>query len=150
MSDVVEILVPANPAVIEVLVPASPVVVEVAAQAMPGPRGDDGWAAPIQKITATGPTLQINYALGKHCVITITGNVTSVSVVGWPAADLLARLTLELVNTGGFTFAPPPAKWTNGQVATNTPGAGKADTWIFTTVDGGATVKGHVVGSNYS
>lgn len=146
MSEVVEVLVPASPAVVEVVIAGAASLVEVAVPGIQGPTGPDGWSVPIQKVTAAGPTQTIDYALGKHCELTLTGNVT-LSFTGWPAADYLARLTVEVVNTGSFSITWPGAvKWSGGSVAANSVGAGKLDTFIFTTIDGGSVIKGHIAG----
>lgn len=136
--------------VVEILVPASPSVIDVGVPGIQGPAGPDGWSVAIQKVTAAGPTQAIDYALGKHCQLTLTGNVT-LSFTGWPADDYLARLTIEVVNTGSFSITWPAAvKWAGGSVGANTIGAGKLDTFIFTTIDAGTTIKGHVAGVDFT
>jgi hypothetical protein len=116
-----------------------------------GPRGPDGWAAPIQRLVADAADLTINYALGKHVVVSLEANVSSFSVVGWPAADRLARLTLEITNAGGFSIAWPAwIEWAYGVVPVVSPGAGAFDMIALTTVDGGPPVRGHVVGQRYA
>lgn len=147
MSEIAEVVVAASPAVVEVNAAVAPAVVEIDAPGPQGPRGDDGWAVPIQSISSGGPSLQIDYSAGKHAVLTLTGNITTLTFANWPVANRLARLTIEVVNTGSYAITwPASVKWSGGSAPSNSLGAGKLDTFILTTVDAGATIKGHIAG----
>lgn len=114
-----------------------------------GPAGPDGWAEPIQLITTSGPSLVIDYSLGKHVVLQLQHDV-ALTVIGWPSADRLARLTIEVMQAGDHTITFPSAwLWSAGAIPDITPGAGSSDVLLFTTVDAGATVRGHVIGQAY-
>lgn len=129
---------------------------EIALVASPGPRGAQGdqgpdpWLEPIQNITASG-ALIIDYSLGKHVRLTLAGDVTSFAVTGWPAANRIARLTLEVLNGGNFGILAWPTGiiWQSGSVPEITQGAGARDRIILSTTDTGATIYGDPVGFDY-
>jgi subtilisin family serine protease len=134
---------PSDPPLITVVSTATTVVDVVAT----GPQGPDPWDEPIQEISASG-ALVINYSLGKHVVLTLTGNVTSLTVSNWPASQRVARLTLEILNNGAFTIQSwPGVQWPDGVAPGQTP-SGK-DMIILTTVNAGARTFGHLIGLNY-
>ena len=113
-----------------------------------GPIGPDGWQIPIQRIVAPGPNLTIDYSEGKHVSLTLTGNVTNFNVIGWPDEDHLARLTIEINNTGDFDIVWPDwITWSYGDAFVLTKGAGTFDMIALTTVDGGPPVRGHIIGA---
>jgi hypothetical protein len=116
----------------------------------PGPSGPDPWLEPIQDIAASG-AVEINYALGKHVRLTLTGNVSSLAVTGWPVANRIARLTLEILNEGNFGILawPNGTIWQSGSVPEITQGAGARDRIILSTTDGGLTIYGDPVGFDY-
>lgn len=112
----------------------------------------DGSAITTQSLTGNG-ALVIDYTLGRHVLLTMTGNVTSINIINWPATTTFARLTCEIHNTGAFTLSGYPAGWkiSNGHtVPVLTPGAGAEDWIAFTTHTAGTTVSVHWVGQNYS
>ena len=113
-----------------------------------GPQGPDPWLEPIQHLTGNGP-LAIDYALGKHVVLTLEGN-TQITVTGWPQAGRIARLTIETLNNGAHQIDAWPAgtKWQNGSMPILT--ANGEDTVVLTTIDGGATSKGYIAGLNFT
>lgn len=112
-----------------------------------GPRGDDGWMVPVQVITPTGPSLVLDYELGKHIKILLNQHITSVVFEGWPPPGFLARMTIEIHNPDDFEIAwPADVKWSKdvaGAVTIN-------ESWrAFTTSTGGARINGHVLGNEY-
>lgn len=115
-----------------------------------GETGESGFAVPIQTVEASG-ALAIDYDLGKHCVVNVNGNITSFSVINWPATGNFARLTVEFHNTGAYGITFPAAyKWSGGGTDPQlTSGSGKEDWFAFTTSDAGTTTTGHFVGANY-
>lgn len=122
----------------------------------PGPRGAQGdpgpdpWLEPIQNISASG-ALVIDYSLGKHVRLSLAGDVTSFSIVGWPAANRIARLTLEVLNSGDFGILawPNGTIWQSGSLPEITRGAGARDRIILSTSDTGAVIYGDPVGFDY-
>jgi hypothetical protein len=125
----------------------------VALVSSPGPvgaPGPDPWLEPIQDISASGEVV-IDYALGKHVRLTIAGDVTSFTVTGWPAVNRIARLTLEILNSGDFGILawPNGAIWQSGSAPEITRGAGARDRIILSTSDAGATIYGDPVGFDY-
>ena len=129
---------------------------QIALLSSPGPRGAQGeqgpdpWLEPIQNIAASG-SLEINYSLGKHVHLTLTGDVTSFSVIGWPVANRIARLTLEILNSGDFGILAWPGQvlWQSGSTPEITRGAGARDRIILSTSDAGTTIYGDPVGFDY-
>lgn len=128
----------------------------VAVAAMPGPQGAQGpagpdpWLEPIQNIEAGG-ALVIDYSLGKHVRLTMTADITVFSVIGWPAPNRIARLTLEILNTGDFGILawPEGTLWQSGSGPDITRGAGARDRIILSTTDAGASIYGDPVGFDY-
>lgn len=112
-----------------------------------GLRGPDPWAEPIQNISASG-NVSIDYGLGKHVRLTLTGNAT-LAVVNWPPDKVLGRLSLRIINTGNFTLVwPAGVKWfAGGAEHFVTQGAGKCDWVILSTDDGGTNILGMVAGA---
>lgn len=119
-------------------------------QGAAGEAGPDPWLEPVQDIAASG-ALVIDYALGKHVRLALGGNVTSFAVNNWPARDRIARLTLEIVNGGGFGILawPDGTLWQSGSVPELTRGAGARDRIILSTTDGGTTIYGDPIGFDY-
>ena len=133
---------------------SEPVVAKLSAmpgpQGVQGPKGPDPWLEPIQDLTASGPLI-IDYALGKHVRLNLTGDVTSFSVIGWPVPGRIARLTLEIVNGGDFGILawPPGTLWQTGSVAQITRGLGARDRIILSTTDAGTTLYADPIGFDY-
>ena len=119
-------------------------------QGAPGPEGPDPWLDPIQDITASGAVV-IDYALGKHVRLNLSGDVTSFTVIGWPAPNRIARLTLEILNTGAFGILawPPGTLWQAGSVAQITRGLGARDRIILSTTDAGTNIYADPIGFDY-
>jgi len=106
---------------------------------------------PAGSLTSVSGSITIDRNNGEVQRLSITGNVTATSVTNWPAAGQLGKLTLEVQNTGAFTFAwPAGVKWSGGVAPTVTSGAGAKDIYVLMTFDGGTTIYGNVVGQAYS
>jgi hypothetical protein len=103
-----------------------------------------------QSVTATGATT-IAWTSGEAVKVSLTANAT-IAVSGWPASPNLAKLVLDISNTGAFNITgwPTGTKWAGGTIPTITSGAGKRDLFMLITDDGGTTILGSVVGQNYS
>lgn len=114
-----------------------------------GPQGESGFAIPVETVNASG-ALELDYSVSKHYHVNVLGNITSVSIIGWPASGNFARLTAEFHNTGNFNIVFPSAFYWSGPVPTLTGGAGTEDWFAFTTSTGGTRVTGHYVGANYT
>jgi hypothetical protein len=113
-----------------------------------GPPGPDPWMEPVQHIDAAGDT-QINYAAGKYVKLHVTADC-SLSVINWPVANRIARLTLEILNDGFSILAWPAGTiWQNGSLPTPTATPGARDRIILSTTDGGLTIYGDPIGYDY-
>jgi hypothetical protein len=74
---------------------------------------------------------------------------TTLSVVNPPASGVLAEFVLVAKNsTGSGLSFPSTFKWPQGVVPSACGVAGKQDTFVFYTQDGGASVEGFVAGQN--
>jgi len=115
-----------------------------------GPAGPDPWLAAVQDVSAQGGVTLV-YSAGKHVRLTLLGNITSLSVEGWPVANRLARLTLETINTGNFNVLSWPAGslWQGGIIMPLTQGAGAKDRFVLSTTDAGSTIFVDAVGFDY-
>lgn len=117
-----------------------------------GPQGNDGAAVPVQYVSGSG-SVTLDYSLGKHVVLTLTGNITALAFINWPLAGNLARLTVEVHNTGNYSISgyPSQTKWSLGHtVPVITLGNGAEDWLAFTTTTAGSSISGHYVGQNYT
>ena len=104
---------------------------------------------PIYNAGSVSGATALDFHNGDTQIISLIGN-TTLTVINWPAIGL-AKLTLIAQNTGAYTLAFPTAKWSGASGApTLTSGAGREDWFILVTIDGGATLRGNVVGQNYA
>jgi hypothetical protein len=124
-----------------------------------GPKSGGSWGSgtsllnlpPVIEITAASNIVNVAYGVARHVVITLQTSVDQLNITDWPASGSLARLTIEVRNTGNHTLAwPAGTRWSNGYIPTVTPGNGTEDLYAITTRDGGVSLRGHVVGQNYS
>jgi hypothetical protein len=104
----------------------------------------------VANVAASGATA-LNWTNGDIQKVTLNANST-IAVSGWPASGTLAKLTLDIQNTGAFNITgwPTGTKWAGGAAPTITSGAGKQDVIVLMSLDGGTTVLGSVAGQNYS
>lgn len=144
---VVEVVVEPTP-VIEVVV-SSVTAVEVAVPGQPGPRGlagPDPWDEMVQVIIVDGP-VAIDYGLGKHVRLTVMDD-TLITVFGWPPEDRVARLTLEIENTGAHLVQWPAAVlWDDGDAPVVPPSS--RGIYVLSSSTGGAVIFGNIIGRNY-
>ena len=61
-----------------------------------------------QAIVQAGAGLTIDCSLGRDVNLSLTANITSVSIINWPTTAGPARLRLVIQNTGSFTIAGWP------------------------------------------
>ena len=105
----------------------------------------------VQAVAQSGATLTINRSIAENCVVSLTANVSSIVVTGWPASGFTGKMRLIVGNTGAFTLAGWPAGtiWPGGTAPVITSGAGKKDIFLLMSDDNGATITGSVVGQDY-
>lgn len=142
----VQIKVPPTPAValkVERMGPRGPLGPQ-------GPEGPDPWLAAVQDVSGQG-TVGLIYTAGKHIRLTLLGDITQLNVTGWPIANRIARLTLEIINTGNFNILSWPAGslWQGGIIVPITQGAGAKDRFVLSTTDAGSTIFVDAVGFDY-
>lgn len=93
----------------------------------------------------------LDYTNGECQRLSVIGDVTSVVIDNFGTAGRMSKITLEVWNTGAFTFAFPAGTiWAGGTEPTLTSGADKKDIFVLFTMDGGTTIYGNVVGQNYA
>jgi hypothetical protein len=99
-------------------------------------------------ITATG-SVALNRNNGEVQRLSVTGNVTAMTVSNWAPSGTFGKLSLEVVNTGSFTVVwPTGTKWPGGSAPTVTPSG--RDIFVLMSFDGGTTIYGNVVGQAYA
>ena len=99
-------------------------------------------------ITATG-SVALDRANGEVQRLSVTGNVTAMTVANWAPSGTLGKLSLEVVNTGSFTVVwPTGTKWPGGSAPTVTHSG--RDIFVLMSFDGGTTIYGNVVGQAYA
>jgi len=106
---------------------------------------------PTNGVTGNGTTA-IDGLVASYYVVTMTGNVTTLSISNIPAAPLAFALTLEIVQagSGGYTIAwPGTVKWPGGVPPTLTTTVGKTDVITLVTRDGAASWLGYVAGQDF-
>lgn len=110
----------------------------------------NNYRRPVQNVTASG-ALSINRALGEVVNMTLAGNVTSFSVSNWGDPGYLQLLLLQITNTGSYAINAWPAnvKWPYNEIPVIPTGSGKIDLIMLSTIDGGATILGTLIGENY-
>jgi predicted ribosomally synthesized peptide with SipW-like signal peptide len=103
-------------------------------------------AAPI----AANGAVTISRANGEWQRFSVTGNVTTNPITGWPTGAQAARLVLEIVNTSGYTWdwSGAGVLFPGGLKPVLTPN-GK-DVVVLLSFNNGATVYGNSVGQAYA
>lgn len=84
--------------------------------------------------------------------LTLTGNITSLTINGVPSAGYCTVLTLVLTQGGAGSYTvswPAAVKWPGGVAPTLTTTVGKADIISLLTYNGGTNWYGLVVGQNF-
>jgi hypothetical protein len=105
----------------------------------------------INSVTGSG-TVTVDCNAAAYCPLTLTGNVTTLSLTNVPASPKAFSLTLEVIQggSGSYTIAWPGAvKWPAAVAPTLTTTVGKADVVTLVTRDGGASWLGFVAGQNF-
>lgn len=119
--------------------------------------GSGAWVAakpteiPSASVSASG-VLSINRNNGEIVRVSLTGNVTAMTVSNWPASGTFGRIVLEISNTGAYGISgwPTGTIWPGGSAPTITSGSGKKDIIILMTFDGGTTIYGSIAGQDYA
>lgn len=103
--------------------------------------------------SSSSGTLTLNIENSNHFTVTLTENVTTLTISNPTATGTLCAVELWLKQngTGGWTFAwPSSIKWAGGTTPTVTSTANATDIFVLQTVDGGTTWAGSVVGQNFT
>jgi hypothetical protein len=103
-----------------------------------------------QTVAPVSGVVTIDYTQGEYVYVNVTANVTSLVILNWPVSGKHGKLTLEIKNTGAFTWGNwAGAKWAAGSAPAITSGANKVDIIVLHTANGGSSVYGSVAGQNY-
>ncbi|KKN24765.1 hypothetical protein LCGC14_0891500 [marine sediment metagenome] len=110
----------------------------------------------ISETVATDATFTgvetLDYTEGAYRKLTLTGNVTSLTIDNWPASIKVGSLTLRIKQdaTGGRTITWPAATdWAGGTAPTLSTAANAVDFVMLWTDDAGITVYGAEVGLDF-
>lgn len=108
-------------------------------------------AGKVATVNASTSTVTLDASTARHFIVNLSANVTTTTITNWPSNGALARITVELRNTGSFTFAQPTGVlWPSLTGSpTNTSGNGKTDMFVYLSADGGTTKTGHVLGLDF-
>lgn len=97
-------------------------------------------------ITHTAPTpsagaVTFDYTTGQSFAVSITANITSITLSNPPATGKYGEIVIKFSNTGAFTVTGWPAsvKWAGAAAPVITSGAGKVDFVTLRTIDAGTT-----------
>ena len=104
---------------------------------------------PAYTIGSTSGALVVDRSNGETQIVTITGNITSITINNWGPTGSLSKLTLVITNSGSYTVTWPTAKWAGGTVPTVTTGSGAIDIYTFLTYNNGTNLFGNIVGQNF-
>lgn len=105
----------------------------------------------VATINANSSTITLDLATARHFIVNLSANVTTTTLSNWPNLGALARVTVEIRNTGAFTYAHPASvKWPSATAPSNTSGSGKIDMFVYLSADGGTTRTGHVLGLDFA
>lgn len=96
--------------------------------------------------------LAIDRTNGEYQVYSVTGNITSITLTGWPTTGEYGKLILEFNNTGAFSISGWPAavKWAGSNIPAISSGSGKDLLVVLTTRDGGTVVRANLAGQDYA
>lgn len=103
--------------------------------------------------SSSSGTLTLDYTTGPDFSVTLTENVTTLTLSNWPASGNsgVMRVKFKQNGTGGYSVTWPAAiKWPGGTAPTQTTGANKWDRYVFVTDDGGTIVDGMQIGADFS
>lgn len=96
-------------------------------------------------------SVTLNADLGNSIQATLIGDVSDITLTGWPPAGQEGKMVLYLVQGVGAPHVvedwPESIKWIGGFAPTLSTIAENVDVIVLTTVDGGATVYGFFTGT---
>lgn len=99
----------------------------------------------VASASSSAGALTLDMANGNHFQVTLTENVTSITISNWPAGARKEPLTVEFTQdgTGGWTVAGWPAavKWPGGTAPTISAGIGAVDVLEGFSLDAGTTIR---------
>lgn len=104
-------------------------------------------------LTISSGAVTFDLESGNHAGITLTENVTSITISNPPASGRLGYISLQITQdgTGGRTVTWPSSfKWAGGVAPTVSTAASARDTFVGKTVDGGTTWDMVVYGQGFA
>lgn len=101
--------------------------------------------------TSLAGVLALDFEDGDATEVTLTENVTSITIANWYPTGTLSKMNLFIHSgVGAFTVAFPAGwKWPSSVVPVITPTAGKTDILVIMSLDGGTTIYATLAGQNY-
>lgn len=109
------------------------------------------YALPVTADATFTGAESINYANGNVHNLTLTGDVSSITISNWPATGNEGRLTLYINqdSTARTISWPAAVKWTDGTAPSLTT-VSQTYVVVLTTIDGGTTIYGFLAGGPFS
>lgn len=105
----------------------------------------------VATVNASTASITLDASTARHFIVNLQTNVSTVTLSNWPSNGALVRVTVEIRNTGSYTYAhPSDVLWPDGVAPSVTSGNGKIDWFAYLSADGGTTKTGHVLGLDFS
>lgn len=107
-------------------------------------------AGKVATINASTSSVTLDASTSRHFIINLSANVTTATITNWPENGLLVRVTVEVRNTGSFTFAHPGSvRWPASSAPVNTSGSGATDWYAYISGDNGTRIYGFPLGNDF-
>lgn len=97
-------------------------------------------------------TVTVDANAAAYYTVTMTGNITTLTISNVPSSPAMFSLTLEIIQGGSGSYVitwPGSIKWPGAVAPTLTTTVGKADVVTLVTRDGGTSWLGFVAGQNF-
>lgn len=107
----------------------------------------------LQTVTSTSNAATADYTSGQHVAITLSENISTLTLSNPPATGRVGAWVFYLKQGGSGSYTvtwPASVKWAGGTTPTLTTTVGRTDEITLLTRDGGTTYSGAVRGLNYT
>jgi hypothetical protein len=112
-----------------------------------------GYHETVQALSISGGGVAVDCSLGNHVTVSLTANITSFTLSNVPTTGKAFYLVVYFTADGTLrtithSLNGHTAKFPSGNPPTMTSTNGKIDTLVYSTIDGGATFFGAIMGQN--